>query len=94
MTSRGKIHIDDGAAKALKGGSSLLPAGAISVSGSFRRGDVVDIMCNGAPIARGLSEYDAVDASQICKKRTADLEKILGEVARNVLVHRDQMVLI
>ena len=94
LTSRGKIHIDDGAAKALKGGSSLLPAGAISVSGSFRRGDVVDIMCNGAPIARGLSEYDAVDASQICKKRTADLEKILGEVARNVLVHRDQMVLI
>jgi glutamate 5-kinase len=94
LTARGQIHIDDGAAQALGNGSSLLPAGAVSVSGAFRRGDVVDILCGGVAIARGLSEYDATDAAQICQKRTADLERILGEVPRNVLVHRDQLVLL
>jgi glutamate 5-kinase len=94
LTARGIINVDAGAAKALRGGSSLLPAGALSVSGAFRRGDVVDILSDGEQIARGLSEYDAGDAAQICQKRSAELEKILGEVPRNVLVHRDQMVLL
>jgi glutamate 5-kinase len=94
LTARGEIHVDAGAAKALRSGSSLLPAGAVSVAGAFRRGDVVDILCDGARIARGLCEYDASDAALICRKRSAELEQILGEVPRNVLVHRDQMVLL
>jgi glutamate 5-kinase len=94
LTARGQIMIDAGAAKALRSGSSLLPAGALSVTGAFRRGDVVDILCDDVRVARGLCEYDAGDAAQICRKRSADLEQILGEVPRNVLVHRDQMVML
>ena len=64
--------------------------------GTFRvRGDVIDISTDdGVAIARGLSEYDAVDAARICGRRSGELEAILGTVPRSVLVHRDQLVLL
>ena len=81
--------------QALKAGSSLLPAGALSVEGEFKRGDVIDISADdGLAIARGLSEYDAVDAARICGHRSSELAAILGTVPRSVLVHRDQLVLL
>lgn len=95
LTVKGRIRIDAGAAKALKNGSSLLPAGALAVEGEFRRGDVIDIATeNGDAVARGLSEYDAADAARVCGHRSSELEAILGTVPRSVLVHRDQLVLL
>ncbi len=95
LTVKGRIRVDDGAVRAMKAGSSLLPAGALSVEGEFKRGDVIDISADdGVAVARGLSEYDAVDAARICGHRTAELEAILGTVPRSVLVHRDQLVLL
>ncbi|MGB5077002.1 MAG: glutamate 5-kinase [Sphingorhabdus sp.] len=95
LTVKGRIRIDDGAVKALKAGNSLLPAGALSVEGEFKRGDVIDISADdGIAIARGLSEYAAADAARICGHRTSELEAILGTVPRSVLVHRDQLVLL
>ena len=58
-------------------------------------GDVIDISADdGLAIARGLSEYDAVDAARICGHRSSALAAILGTVPRSVLVHRDQLVLL
>jgi glutamate 5-kinase len=95
LSVKGRIKVDAGAAKALRGGASLLPAGAREVSGDFRRGDVVEIIHpNGEALARGLSEYDAADAARICGKRSTELADILGTVPRSVLVHRDQLVLL
>ena len=95
LTVKGRIRVDDGAVRALKAGSSLLPAGALSVEGEFKRGDVIDISADdGIAIARGLSEYDAPDAARICGHRSGELEAILGTVPRSVLVHRDQLVLL
>ena len=95
LSVKGSIVVDAGAAKALRSGASLLPAGAKLVQGEFRRGDVIDIVtAEGETLARGLSEYDAADAVQICGKRSIELEAILGAVPRQVLVHRDQMVLL
>jgi glutamate 5-kinase len=95
LTVKGRIRIDEGAVRALQAGSSLLPAGALSVEGEFKRGDVVDISTDdGIAIARGLSEYDAADAARICGRRSNELEAILGTVPRSVLVHRDQLVLL
>ena len=95
LTVKGRIRIDDGAVQALENGSSLLPAGALSVEGEFKRGDVIDISADdGVAIARGLSEYDAVDAARICGHRSSELAAILGTVPRSVLVHRDQLVLL
>ncbi|MBL0922845.1 MAG: glutamate 5-kinase [Sphingomonadaceae bacterium] len=95
LTVKGRIRVDDGAIRALQAGSSLLPAGALSVDGEFKRGDVIDISAeDGVAVARGLSEYDALDAARICGHRTAELGAILGTVPRSVLVHRDQLVLL
>jgi glutamate 5-kinase len=95
LSVKGQILVDTGAAKALRTGASLLPAGATGVSGSFKRGDVVDIVgADGETLARGLSEYDSADAALICGKKSSELEAILGAVPRQVLVHRDQMVML
>ena len=95
LTVKGRIRVDAGAIQALISGSSLLPAGALSVEGEFKRGDVIDISDDdGVAVARGLSEYDAVDAARICGHRSSELADILGTVPRSVLVHRDQLVLL
>lgn len=95
LTVKGRIRVDAGAIQALMSGSSLLPAGALSVEGEFKRGDVIDISDDdGIAVARGLSEYDAVDAARICGHRSSELADILGTVPRSVLVHRDQLVLL
>ncbi|MGL5838984.1 MAG: glutamate 5-kinase [Sphingorhabdus sp.] len=95
LSVKGRVIVDAGAAKALRKGASLLPAGAMSVEGDFRRGDVIDVVtAEGETLARGLSEYNAADATLICGKQSGELEGILGAVPRQVLMHRDQMVLL
>ena len=95
LTVRGDIHVDAGAVKALRGGASLLPAGAARAEGRFERGDVVNIIGpEGEAIARGLAEYDIADAKAICGKRSDALEAVLGYAPRPALIHRDHMVLL
>lgn len=94
LTVRGRIAIDAGALKALQSGSSLLAAGATAVEGRFARGDVVDIVAEGRPVARGLSEYDADEAARILGKKTDAQAAILGYAPRSALVHRDHLVLL
>lgn len=95
LTVRGNVTVDAGAEKALRGGASLLSAGAKSVSGKFERGDVIDIIGpEGAAIARGLSEYDSGDAALIAGRRREALAELLGYAPRAAMVHRDHMVLL
>ncbi len=90
----GSIAIDDGAAKALAIGKSLLPAGVTEVNGSFSRGDVVAIVSsNGEELGCGLVSYDARDAAQIAGCQSDEIESILGITSRGVLIHRDNLVL-
>ncbi|WEK01890.1 MAG: glutamate 5-kinase [Candidatus Sphingomonas phytovorans] len=95
LTAKGEIHIDAGAMKALLGGKSLLAAGAVRVSGTFRRGDLVAICGpDGKPVARGLAEYDTPDAEKIIGRRSDALAAILGYAPRAALVHRNHMALL
>ena len=95
LSIKGHVIIDAGAEKALLGGNSLLPAGVTSISGSFMRGDVVDIAGpEGRVIARGLIEYDAADAIRIAGKRKTDIAELLGQPVRPALIHRDHMVML
>ena len=90
----GSIVIDDGAVKALKSGKSLLPAGVKAIRGSFDRGDAVLIQdMNGAILGKGLIAYASEDALRIQGKQSMEIEKILGFKRRDVLIHRDDMVL-
>lgn len=88
------MHVDLGAAKAIAGGASLLPAGVKKIEGNFARGDCVIIRNeNGAEIGRGLVAYDASDAVQIAGRNSRDIETLLGVAGRAEIIHRDDMVL-
>ena len=69
-------------------------AGVVAVSGAFERGDTVVILApDGASIGKGLSTYSAEDAARILGKQSQEIEQILGFKRRDVLIHRDDMVL-
>jgi len=90
----GSVIVDDGAVRALKSGKSLLPAGVKAIDGQFDRGDAVLIKDEkGAIIGKGLIAYDAEDAVRILGKQSHEIEQILGFKRRDVLIHRDDMVL-
>lgn len=90
----GSVVIDDGAARALQSGKSLLPAGVVDISGQFDRGDAVVIKDRqGKIIGKGLISYASEDAIRIMGKKSQDIEQILGFRRKDVLIHRDDMVL-
>lgn len=90
----GIVVVDDGARAALTAGKSLLPAGVVSVSGTFDRGDAVIIQDrSGAELGRGLSAYAHVDAARIVGKRSGEIAEILGFEGRTELIHRDDLAL-
>jgi len=94
LTARGTIHVDAGAAKALRGGASLLAAGVTRLEGAFRRGDLVGIAGPEGPLARGLAEYDAADAARLLGRKSDEHAAILGYAPRAALVHRSHMALL
>jgi glutamate 5-kinase len=95
LAAMGVVRIDPGAARALRRGSSLLPAGVIAIEGAFERGDAVIVRDpDGHDIAKGLCAYDADDARRICGHRTEQIEALLGYRGRDELIHRDDLVLL
>jgi glutamate 5-kinase len=94
LQPKGTIMVDAGAQRALEGGSSLLPAGVVSVDGRFERGDAVRIVAaGGAELGRGLIAYTAKEAGAIAGSRSENIEQILGYAGRNEMIHRDDLVL-
>lgn len=94
LKAQGALIVDDGAARALNNGKSLLPAGVIGVEGEFDRGDAIRILAqNGHELARGLSAYSNADAVRIVGRKSNEIADILGYTGRSALVHRDDMVI-
>jgi glutamate 5-kinase len=94
LETRGTLVIDEGAARALRAGKSLLPAGVRSVRGRFQRGDAVVIQgLDGAEIGRGLVAYDVADAERIAGRNSREIEVLLGFAGRAEMIHRDDMAL-
>jgi glutamate 5-kinase len=93
---RGRLTLDEGAAKALlQGGRSLLPIGVTDATGEFERGEVVACVdAGGREIARGLVNYSAGDTRRILRTPSSDIETRLGYVEEPELIHRDNLVLL
>ena len=93
---RGKLHLDEGAAKVLlEQGKSLLSIGVARIEGEFDRGDVVACVSpEGVEIARGLVNYGASDARRIARKPSSEIEALLGFVEEPELIHRDNLILL
>ena len=92
---RGSVIVDAGAAAKVRDeGKSLLPIGMTAVDGDFSRGDVIAVRDSaGIEIARGLANYAAAEARLICRKPSAEFERLLGYTAESEMVHRDNLVL-
>ena len=94
LAPQGVLTVDDGAAKALSSGKSLLPAGVRSVEGRFDKGDAVLVRdAAGREIARGLSRYDAAEADQIKGLKSGQIEAVLGYTSGPTLIHADDMAI-
>jgi glutamate 5-kinase len=80
--AKGTLFVDDGARKALReNGKSLLPPGVARCEGKFAAGDVVRLCdLDGTEFARGICDFDA--------------EAVAARQIREVLVHRDNLVIL
>jgi glutamate 5-kinase len=89
----GIVVVDDGAAKALQSGKSLLPAGVVGVEGAFERGDTVAVKAkDGRLLAKGLSAYSSDDVTAIKGHKSEEIEDLLGYRGRPEVIHRDDLV--
>jgi len=94
LKPKGKLYVDDGAARALNKGKSLLSAGVTRIKGKFEKGDAVYILDqNGNEIARGLISYSRKHASQIIGLKSGEIESVLGFNNGDALIHRDNLVM-
>ena len=91
----GSLILDEGAAKALRSGRSLLAVGVKSVDGDFERGAAIACRTlDGKEIARGLVNYSSSEARRIAGHGTAEIEALLGSLDDEELIHRNNLVLL
>ncbi len=94
LTTRGHLHLDAGATRALKRGKSLLPVGISGADGTFRRGDAVALVADdGRELGRGLVAYSSEEIARIRGCQSDQIESRLGYRGGAVVVHRDDLVL-
>lgn len=92
----GRVTVDDGARSVLqKKGKSLLPSGIVGVEGRFERGACVRICgVDGGEFARGLSDYSSSEIARLAGHNSSEIEELLGYRYADVIIHRDNMVVI
>ncbi|MEM1316270.1 MAG: glutamate 5-kinase, partial [Pseudomonadota bacterium] len=94
MKPQGRLLVDAGAARALRRGRSLLPAGLRAVEGEFRRGDPVTLAEEGGPeLGAALAGYPAAEARLIVGRRSSELEAVLGHPGRSEVAHANDIVI-
>ncbi len=94
LEPKGVLTVDAGAARALRGGASLLPIGVRSLDGVFSRGDAVTVReMSGPVLGRGLVAYDSDKALRIIGRSSREIEAILGVRGRAEMIHRDDLAL-
>ncbi len=91
---RGKIFVDEGAARAItERNASLLPAGIVGAEGNFKAGDVVEIVNeSGVPLARGRSGFASVRLEEVKGLSIQEVSEKVGHRYAHESVHRDELV--
>ena len=95
-TPKGEVVIDDGATVALRErGKSLLPAGVVSVTGTFVAGDTIVLKnLSGEVVARGLSALGSDDLEKVRGMHSSHIAQVLPSAAGKTVVHRDHLVIL
>lgn len=97
LRSTGTLSLDTGAVKALVNkGASLLPSGIVAIEGQFFNGDSVDILNaeTNQIIAKGICQYSFQDLHRIMGHQSEEIETLLGFRVSNVVIHRNDMILL
>ena len=96
VASKGKLIIDEGAARALKEqNKSLLPAGIVALEGRFQRGNAVDIYdTKDSYLGCGITNYNSNDIKSIKGSQSQSVAGILGYEYGSEVIHRNNMVLL
>jgi len=95
LTPKGRITVDNGAARALRQGRSLLPAGVTAAHGGFERGDLIAIEDeNRQVIGHGLSAYSVDDTRAILGHKSSEIENLLGYRGRDEVIHADNLAML
>lgn len=95
LKTAGIIEIDSGAKRALlEKGASLLPSGIKTISGNFKPGEAVSIVCEQGKIAKGLTLYSSDDLTAIKGLRSDKIAQTIGYTYGEAVVHRDDMVIL
>jgi len=96
IKSKGTIIVDRGAKDALtRKGKSLLAAGVKKIKGNFVYGDSVILADEkGNGFAKGLVNYSSEELEKIKRKKTREIEKILGFKHYDEIIHRNNLVLL
>ena len=97
--TRGRVFIDEGAARAVREGSaSLLPVGVTDVQGDFDAGDAVEIFhaegagAPGRALAKGICNYSAAELRRVKRMKSEQVHEVLPGASEEA-VHRDYLVL-
>ena len=63
--------------------------------GNFEVGDSVNCLnAEGKRVAKGLINYSSLDIKKIMKRKTSEIEKILGYKYSDEAIHRDNMIVL
>jgi glutamate 5-kinase len=89
--SSGSVDVDEGARDAIIGSMSLLPSGVLNVNGTFDRGDIIEIRCNGEVFAKGITDYTSEELEKIKGKHTNLIADILGYKNYNNVVKKENI---
>lgn len=92
--ARGTIVVDAGAERALLAeGASLLPVGVAGYDGSFRAGDIVNVVNDaGDLLARGIVRYSSDEVEKARGLHLDVIARFLPEHADQPLIHRDELL--
>jgi glutamate 5-kinase len=91
--SRGKVVVDEGAARVLRErGSSLLPVGITGIEGEFSAGDAVEVVCDGEVVGKGIVNYSAAELGRIKGLKSSEVVERMPNASEEA-VHRDYFVL-
>jgi glutamate 5-kinase len=92
--TRGRLMVDDGAARVLRqSGSSLLPVGITNLDGEFKAGDAVEVTVGGEVVGKGIVDYGSHELLKILGLKSEQVRELLPYAADEV-IHRDRFVLI
>jgi len=96
LSTKGKLVVDSGAAKALKKQNrSLLAAGIKDLAGEFHRGAIVNIYDpEGSRLGCGITNYSSADLKVIKGAHSGKIVTLLGYDYGSEVVHRNNLVVL